>query len=141
MGIDLRALAPHPARAAAIASRDAVESKDKAAWLALWAPDGVIQDPVGASPLDPTGEGHRGPEARERFWESNIAQTGIRFDVQDSHATGDECANVVRLTLDLGGATATCDCVIVYRVDAAGLLVSLRAFWEYDRMMATITSA
>jgi hypothetical protein len=28
----------------------------------------------------------------------------------------------------------------VYRVRADGKLVSLRAFWEVDRMMATLTS-
>lgn len=134
-------MSEHPARAAALASRAAVESKDKAAWLALWAPDGVIQDPVGVSPLDLTGLGHRGPAAREAFWEANIAGTGITFDIQQSHAAGDECANVVSLTLDLGGGTtATCDCVIVYRVDAQGKLLSLRAFWEYDRMIATLTT-
>ncbi|MDP3714374.1 MAG: nuclear transport factor 2 family protein [Mycobacteriales bacterium] len=135
-------MSEHPARAAALASRAAVEAKDKAAWLALWAEDGVIQDPVGVSPLDPTGLGHRGAAAREAFWESNIAGTGITFDIRDSHAAGDECANVVSLSLDLGGgASAVCDCVIVYKVDGDGKLLSLRAFWEYERMMATLTTS
>ena len=130
------------ARRAAEASRRAVESKDRTAWLALWADDGVIQDPVGVSPLDPTGLGHRGAAARERFWDTAIAGATIRFELHDSHAAGNECANVVSLHLDLGGGTtARCDCVIVYRVDDGGKLLSLRAFWEYDRMMATIRTA
>jgi steroid Delta-isomerase len=29
--------------------------------------------------------------------------------------------------------------VFVYRVNDAGKLVSLRAFWEVDRMMATVS--
>jgi steroid Delta-isomerase len=48
----------------------------------------------------------------------------------------------VSLSLDLGGgASAVCDCVIVYKVDGDGKLLSLRAFWEYDRMMATLTTS
>jgi hypothetical protein len=34
-----------------------VTRKDKAAWLALWNRNGKLEDPVGASPLDPEGAG------------------------------------------------------------------------------------
>jgi len=40
-----------------------------------------------------------------------------------------------------GGATSQCEGVFVYRVRDDGKLVSLRAFWEVDRMMATLTQA
>jgi hypothetical protein len=36
--------------------------------------------------------------------------------------------------------TGRCEGVFVYRVDSEGLLVSLRAFWEVDRMTATMSS-
>ena len=48
----------HPARDAAIASITAIQSKDREGWLALWHQDGLLQDPVGVSPLDPEGHGH-----------------------------------------------------------------------------------
>lgn len=41
------------ARAAALRSRAAVQAGDREAWLALFTPEAVVADPVGASPLDP----------------------------------------------------------------------------------------
>jgi steroid Delta-isomerase len=39
------------------------------------------------------------------------------------------------------GATMTVDGVLVYAIDDAGLITSIRGHWEPDRAMATITSA
>ncbi len=131
----------HPARLASQRSIAAVQAKDKAAWLALFAEDGVVQDPVGKSFLDETGEGHRGHEAIGAFFDNNIAPVEeIRFELHDSFAAGDEVANVATIHMTLpGGATSRCEGVFVYRVREDGKLVSLRAFWEVDRMMATIS--
>ena len=133
----------HPARLASQRSIAAVQAKDKAAWLALFAEDGVVQDPVGKSFLDETGEGHRGHEAIGAFFDNNIAPVEqIRFELHDSFAAGDEVANVATIHMTLpGGTTSRCEGVFVYRVRDDGKLVSLRAFWEVDRMMATMTSA
>ena len=38
----------------------AVAAGRKDDWLALFAPDAIVQDPVGPSRLDPDGRGHRG---------------------------------------------------------------------------------
>lgn len=110
-------------------------------WLALFASDAVVEDPVGPSMLDPHGHGHRGREAIRRFWDRAIASAqGYRFWVKDSFANGPCCANVTTITIVLDhGATMTVDCVIVYTVDERGLITSLRAHWEPDRAMATLT--
>ncbi len=131
----------HPARLASQRSVAAVQAKDKAAWLALWAEDGCVEDPVGVSFIDPTGEGFRGPARREQFWDSNIGPTdSIAFDLHDSFAAGNEVANVATITITVGGNTQTkCEGVFVYRVNDQGKLVSLRAFWETERMMGTLT--
>jgi ketosteroid isomerase-like protein len=131
----------HPARLASQRSIAAVQAKDKNAWLALFADDAVVQDPVGKSFLDETGDGHRGHEAIGAFFDSNIAPVEqIRFELKDSFAAGDEVANVATIHMSLpGGATSRCEGVFVYRVRDDGKLVSLRAFWEVDRMMATLT--
>jgi ketosteroid isomerase-like protein len=133
----------HPARLASQRSAAAVQAKDKDAWLALFADDAVVQDPVGKSFLDETGEGHRGLEAIGAFFDNNIAPVeSIRFELHDSFAAGDEVANVATIHMTLaGGATSRCEGVFVYRVRDDGKLVSLRAFWEVDRMMATLTQA
>ena len=48
--------AAHPARDAAFRSYDAVLKKDKEAWLANFAADGWIEDPVGPSMFDEEGK-------------------------------------------------------------------------------------
>lgn len=126
------------ARAASLRSRDAVQRGDKEAWLAIFADDAVVQDPVGPSPLDETGQGHRGKEAIAAFYDTVIAPNPIRMDVRASHAGGDEVANVIRMTTTLpDGTQVGCELVAVYRVRADGLVESLRAFWEFDQLEFT----
>ena len=129
------------AREASQASMTAVKARDKDAWLALWHDDGCVEDPVGPSFLDPDGKGHRGKEAIAAFWDANIGSLeSVEFEIVDSFLAGDEVANVGTIHLGMpGGAKGRCEGVFVYRVDDAGKLVSLRAFWEVDRMMATVT--
>lgn len=123
------------ARAASLRSRAAVQAADRDAWLALFATDAVVADPVGVSPFDPEGEGHRGPEARAAFWDTVIAPNAVCMDVHASHAGGDEVANVVTITTSFpDGSRAVVDVVAVYRVDADGKILSLRAFWEMDQI-------
>ena len=135
-------MSEHPARLASQRSMAAVKAKDRAGWLALFADDAVVQDPVGKSFLDESGEGHRGHEAIGAFFDNNIATVeNIEFDLHDSFAAGDEVANVATIHMTLpGGTTTRCEGVFVYRVREDGKLVSLRAFWEVDRMMATMSS-
>ena len=100
----------HPARLASQKSIAAVQAKDKAAWLALFADDAVVEDPVGPSFLDESGQGHRGLAAIGAFFDNNIAPVeSIRFDLADSFAAGDEVANVATIHMTLpGGTTSRC---------------------------------
>jgi len=135
-------LGEHPARRAGQNSMRNVKAKDKTAWLALFADDAVIEDPVGASPLDPSGQGHRGKEAIARFWDMVIAPGDVEMRVRESYASGNECANVVSLVNRMpGGVEIGTDCVIVYRVDAGGRIVSLRAYWEFEKVAAQLAAA
>lgn len=132
----------HPARAASHRSMQAVKAKNKDAWLALFADDAVVEDPVGVSPLDPEGRGHRGKAAIAAFWDANIGSNEIGFDIRESYAAGDECANVGTITTAMpNGMKAAVDGVFVYRVNVAGQLVSLRAFWEIEQMFASLGKA
>lgn len=126
----------HPARTAAMQSIIAVQNKDREGWLGLWHPEGVIQDPVGVSPLDPAGEGHQGMEAITAFYDNVIAAGDVRFHIRESFACGDECANVGTITTrSADGSVARCELVMLYRVDDDGKVLSLRAFWEFDDLM------
>jgi ketosteroid isomerase-like protein len=132
--------AEHPARTAALRSYDAVIRKDKDAWLANFAEDGWIEDPVGPSMFDEQGKGHHGPQGRAHFWDITIATIArFEFDINDSFACANECVNVgvIHTTLPNGYRAAT-EGVFHYTVDDAGKIVSLRAFWEFERMAATV---
>lgn len=133
----------HPARTASRRSMDAVCRGAKEEWVALFAEDGVVEDPVGVSMFDPTGAGHRGRAAIGAFWDLAIANVErFEFVMRDSFAAGDEVANVGTITAFLsGGSRVDTEGVFVYRVDATGLIVSMRAFWEAERAMATLRQA
>jgi hypothetical protein len=127
----------HPARRAALLSREYVHSKNREGWLGLYAEDAIIEDPIGVSPIDPEGKGHRGPAAREAFWDNFIAPANINIDILDSYAAGNEVANhaVISVSIDLGEGKAMqqkVHGVITYKVNDEGKLLSLRAYWEID---------
>lgn len=128
----------HPARVAGRASQAAVRAKDKAAWVALFAADGIVEDPVGPSGFDPEGKGHRGAEAIAAFWDLAIAKTdSIEFLFDDSFACGSEVAFTGTIRTRIGGHQIDAEGVFTYKVDDAGRIAALRAFWEVDRAMST----
>ena len=130
----------HPAIAASRRSWSAVHRKAKEEWLALFAEDAVVEDPVGPSPLDPEGQGHRGKEAINNFWDMNIAPNTVKLDIQKSYAAGQEAAHMGTIvTLLEDGSIVTVEGIFVYKVNQEGLLVSLRAFWDFEKAMANIT--
>jgi ketosteroid isomerase-like protein len=133
----------HPARTASRRSMDAVSRGAKHDWLALFAPDAVVQDPVGPSIFDPDGTGHHGHTALAAFWDATIGNAErIEFAVRDSFAAGDEVANVGTITTYLPrDQCLDAEGVFVYRVGPDGLIRSLRAFWEFDRAMKTLRPA
>jgi ketosteroid isomerase-like protein len=126
--------APHPARDASLASMRAVEAGDKVAWLALFADDAVVEDPIGVSPMDPTGEGHRGKAAIEAFYDNVIGPNEVSFVIERSHAAGNEVANVGTITTIMGDSTVHTDLVATYRVDDDGKVAALRAYWSIDEL-------
>lgn len=131
----------HPARRAAQMSNATVARGVKEDWLALFAPDALIEDPVGPSFLDPDGKGHRGADGISAFWDSYVGMIKtFHFHITDSFANGPCCANVTRITTTLeDGSSMDIDCVLIYTVDDQGLITSLRAHWEPERSLATIS--
>ena len=125
----------HPARLAAWRSIDAVARGDKQAWLDNFADDAIVQDPIGKSAIDPSGEGHRGKAAIERFWDANIASVRPLFNLQSSICSGNECANVGTLTIQFpDGLITQIYGVFIYAVNDDGKVAALRTFWEVEDM-------
>lgn len=124
----------HPAHLAGKRSRDAVAARDKEAWLANFADDAVVQDPIGPSFLDPEGKGHRGKEAISGFWDKAIAPADkLVFNFETTYQCGDEEANVGNIVTTIAGRDFTTPGVFTYRANEAGQLLALRAFWEAPR--------
>jgi len=115
-------------------SMAAVEAHDRAAWLALFADDALVQDPVGPSAFDPEGVGHRGPDAIAAFYDNVIAANeSITFDIRQSFLCGEEAANVGVIRIAFPGGTAVeVDGIYIYRRSPDDKIASLRAFWEPD---------
>ncbi|MBK7520039.1 MAG: nuclear transport factor 2 family protein [Gammaproteobacteria bacterium] len=107
------------------------------AWLDLFADDALVQDPVGVSPLDPSGLGHQGKKAIAAFWDMAMPNGIASFEIRESHPAGDSCANVITLSNRLpDGTVVSTDCVAVYTANDAGKIVSLRAYWDFSKLAA-----
>ena len=126
-------MSEHPARELGLLSQKYVSEGRRDEWLDLFADDAVVQDPVGASPLDPTGKGQVGKEAIAAFFDNVISKVRVSFDYPRSYACGDECAFVGTVYTAFGDQENASEGVFVYRVNEDGKLASLRAFWEHAR--------
>ena len=128
----------HPAHLAGKRSRDAVAARDKEAWLANFADDAIVQDPIGPSFLDPEGKGHRGKEAISAFWDKAIAPADqLVFNFETTYQCGDEEANVGNIVIKAAGYQVVAEGVFTYRVNDEGKITALRAYWELDRATAS----
>lgn len=108
----------------------AVMKKDREAWLDCFAPDGILRDPVGGSPLDPDGAGLRGRENLATFWDRVVAATkSVRFDVREEYSSGHSIAKVATVSLILPtGNTVEYGGVFVYDVEA-GRITALNGYF------------
>jgi steroid delta-isomerase len=124
-------------RELAIRSRAAVHARDRDGWLALFADDATVEDPIGPSPFDPEGKGHRGKEAIASFYDTVIGPSeAIAFEITESFLCGDEVADVgiIRTTIAGGSHQAIVRGVYTYRSNGTGKIVALRAFWEFEAL-------
>jgi len=129
----------HPAQRASFLSPTMVKQKKRDEWLALFADDAIVQDPVGPSAIDPTGEGHKGKAAIAAFYD-NVAGAGdFDFEIEQSFPCGDECANVwFGKNVLPGGIVFKVPMVTIYKVNAEGKIISLRAFWDSEKVAADL---
>jgi steroid delta-isomerase len=128
----------HPARLASQRSMSAVQRGAREEWLALFAADAIVEDPIGVSFLDPDGRGQSGKEAIAAFWDRAIRGNRVEFDIHHSYAAGNEVANTGTITTTVpDGTKAAVEGTFIYKVNTEGRIVSLRAFWEVDKMTVT----
>ena len=115
-------------------SRDYAVAKDKQSWLALFDQDALVQDPIGKSPLDQEGNGHKGIAAIEKFYDTVIANGDIEFTIIESIPCADECANYAQIVNLVGDIKIETKMIVIYRINSNNKIESLRAFWDYQKM-------
>ena len=125
--------------AGAVARRamQAVERGAREDWLGLFADDATLEDPVGGAP------GRHGTAAIAEFWDAGIAMLdAVQFDVRRVHQAHGEALVLADVSIRAsGGATARYDAAIHYRLDGAGSIASLRAFWDLPDVLAQLAAA
>ncbi|MBJ19472.1 MAG: nuclear transport factor 2 family protein [bacterium] len=116
----------------------AIHSGNREAFLSNFAEDAIVEDPVGPSPLDPSGQGHHGRTAIAAFWDKVIGPGAVRFEIDRAYACGNEIANVGTIYNELPDTVGEIAAhgVFVYRVNLEGKLVSLKAYWDYETTMS-----
>ncbi|NRB40578.1 MAG: nuclear transport factor 2 family protein [Pseudomonadales bacterium] len=131
----------HPAIQANIQSTQLAAQGDKQAWLALYADDAVLKDPVGTSPLESTGAGHKGKQAIEAFWDMIIGPANIQIEVTQRIISGPKnCAVLQKVTNTMAnGKTTQVDMIATYEVNEAGLIIEMCAYWDFDELMAQMS--
>ncbi len=109
----------HPALIANQKSILLAAEGNKDAWLALYAEDALLQDPVGISPLDPEGKGHHGKSAIEIFWDTIIAPANMTITIKQRIISGPfDCAVFQTVSNDLGnGKISQVDMLATYSVN------------------------
>lgn len=128
------------AHQASLLSAEYSAANNKQGWLDLYADDAVIADPVGVSPLDQTGLGHHGKAAIAAFYDLTIAPNKLSWNIRASYPSGDSCANVATLTIDMAGKEIAVDLVAIYRVNDDGKLASMHAYWPWDSVVQQLSA-
>ena len=128
----------HPAILANQRSTELASVGNKEAWLALYADNAILKDPVGSSPLDPSGNGHQGKAAIAAFWDTIIAPSNIQLTVKQRIISGPKhCAVLQQVKNDMGnGKTTLVDMIASYEVNDEGLIIVMSAYWDFDNLMA-----
>ena len=110
------------------------KARDRDGWLALFEDDALLQDPVGPSRTDPSGQGHQGIEAITKFHDSVIS--GVKtfdYTIERAYTGGDEVALVVNFQITGEHGRVDMDLVNIYKRSDSGKLSSLRSFWDGSR--------
>lgn len=126
-----------PALAASQASWRCVQTHDREGWLALMAPDVVIEDPIGKSVTNPDGQGVRGKAAVADFYDTNIAVNNLTVTCEETFPSSspNEVAHILVLRSKFeGGVTSAVRGVFCYRVDEDGLITNMRGYWNLEGM-------
>jgi ketosteroid isomerase-like protein len=103
------------------------KEQDRDGWLALFAPDALVEDPVG-------GKAHQGTAAITEFVDFTISTVeSFDYEIERAYSCGNEVAMVIHFAIVAAGTNLDMDVVNIYATDGNGKLTSLRSFWDGSR--------
>lgn len=103
------------------------KARDRDGWLALFAPDAVVEDPVG-------GGRQQGIDAITKFYDSTVSLAeSFDYEIERTYLCGNEAAVVIHFTIAVAGTTLDMDAVNIYQASEDGRLQSLRSWWDGTR--------
>jgi steroid delta-isomerase len=105
--------------------QETFSTDDREGWLALFADDAVLEDPVGTPP-------HEGRAAIAAFWDDvhgRASEATVRM-VQGPAVCAGEAAWAFQLMVRLGEKSYLVDIVDHGTFDADGRITGIRAFWD-----------
>jgi ketosteroid isomerase-like protein len=113
-----------------------VMAGNKEGWLALFAEDAVIHDPVGPSMHDPEGKGFQGKARISEFWDTMIATGDLTIVPHRRFAAGEHHAAVNMSSVNIIANTKTfVEMVACYEVNKEGKVKSIKVYWDADAPM------
>jgi steroid delta-isomerase len=126
-------LTPEQVEAAVEEYFDSVGAFDVQRFVNNFAPDGVLEDPVGTPPV-------QGTSAIGAFLASIIAPfSDIKHKIQDINVCGNEAAVNWKLNLKTTtGKKITIDGMGVFKFNQNGKLQSVREFWDLQAFLADL---
>lgn len=101
-----------------------VDAGDVDAIVALFAPDAVVEDPVGAAP-------HQGAQAIDRFYRQGLGAMNVNATLTGPvRVTGNGCgAMPFRIDIMGGASPGSIEVIDVMEFNDDGLICSMKAYW------------
>ncbi|MBI2382542.1 MAG: nuclear transport factor 2 family protein [Gammaproteobacteria bacterium] len=117
------------------ASPAAVAVHDRAGWLALYASDGLVNDPVGSRP-------HVGRAALERFYDTFIAPNAIRFRSNQDLVCGSTVVRDVTIQTTMpSGLRLDVPAHLLYEIAEEGGALRIRRLYAHWELLPMVGQA
>ena len=118
------------------------QAGNKEGWLSLFTDDAEVFDPVGPSNHDPKSEGFIGKARIAEFWDLMIAPVNLVLVSHKRIACGEHiCAANITSASTIGDIKVATEMMVIYEVNEAGLITSLRAHWDVDKSAEQVAAS
>ncbi len=96
-------------------------ARDKEAWLAVFADDAIVEDPIGPSHFDPRGQGPPRQGCDREVLRHGDSPSTLTFNFEKTYQCGNEEANVGHIVIESSGYRVIAEGgVFTYRVNDDG---------------------